>query len=549
MTTWYAQNSNVNIDSVNQWNDVANGSGNFLTWANLDPADILVANAKTNITCNVDFTCLRITTSNADGGTAGGGFLLAAGVTVTANVVAGTTTCLLAGDESFVVGDVTGGSGTSTFGAQNTSTGTITITGDVTGGSGGSAHGANNTSTGTITITGDVTGGSGANTFGARNASTGTLRVYGDAIGNDHGLGFSTNNSNPGVFGFGTNTGVNEATTTVGGLKFGAKGQSPVLGLVQLELGDPGDIEISFRRPPADAFAEYIVSASDVLGGQPTEADVRFATAYNFGTRTGTLIVPDPQYVNAGVPTDNTVGTLTAGLDESALHDALDNYTNKADWKATGFATAAALAVVDGVVDAVLVDTSTTLPAQIAGSGSGARTITITVTDGTDPLQNAKVRLTEGANTFTASTNVSGVATLNVDDATYTVAITKSSYSFAGASLVVDGDEVQVYAMTLVSVAPPTDPDLCAVTIPVVDQYGAALAGEDVEIRFNAFADNATATAVVLSPPPLQVSDANGLVSVNLLRLASYSVFYGEGTYKRRLDFSVPDAGSFTVSE
>jgi hypothetical protein len=219
----------------------------------------------------------------------------------------------------------------------------------------------------------------------------------------------------------------------------------------------------------------------------------------------------------------------------------------------SGLATAAALAVVDGVVDAVLIDTGTTLPAQIAaidaGSGSGARTITITVTDGTDPLQNAKVRLTEGANTFTALTNVSGVATLNVDDATYTVAITKASYSFAGASLVVDGDETQTYAMTLVSVSPPADADLCSVTIPVIDQYGAALAGEDVEIRFNAFADNATATAVVLSPPPVQVSDENGLVSVNLLRLASYSVFYGEGTYKRRLDFSVPDAGSFTVSE
>jgi hypothetical protein len=195
------------------------------------------------------------------------------------------------------------------------------------------------------------------------------------------------------------------------------------------------------------------------------------------------------------------------------------------------------------------VDLKADIAAIDAGSGSGARTITITVTDGTDPLQNARVRLTEGANTFTALTNVSGVATLNVDDATYTVAVTKASHSFAGASLVVDGDEVQTYAMTLVSVAPPADPDLCAVTIPVVDQYGAALAGEDVEIRFNAFTDDATATAVVLSPPPVQVSDANGLVSVNLLRLASYSVFYGAGTYKRRFDFEVPDAGSYTVSE
>ena len=32
-TIWYAQNSTVNIDSANEWNDAANGSGSYLTWA------------------------------------------------------------------------------------------------------------------------------------------------------------------------------------------------------------------------------------------------------------------------------------------------------------------------------------------------------------------------------------------------------------------------------------------------------------------------------------------------------------------------------------
>lgn len=182
------------------------------------------------------------------------------------------------------------------------------------------------------------------------------------------------------------------------------------------------------------------------------------------------------------------------------------------------------------------------------GTGTGARTVTITVNDGSTVLQNAKVRLTEGANTFTGLTNVSGVVTFNVDDATYTVSITKSGYSYAGTTLVVDGAETVTYSMTVVSVTPPDDPALCAVTIPIVNQFGEALSGEPVEIRFNEFATGADTTAIVLSPPPALTSAA-GLVAVNLLRDGKYSVFYGQDDYKRRLDFTVPDAGSFTVGE
>jgi hypothetical protein len=74
--------------------------------------------------------------------------------------------------------------------------------------------------------------------------------------------------------------------------------------------------------------------------GQPAESDVRYPIVFGeSGEYTGSLRVPDPSLVSLGVLTDNTTGTLTAGLDESALHAALDAYTNKADWKATGFAT------------------------------------------------------------------------------------------------------------------------------------------------------------------------------------------------------------------
>lgn len=88
------------------------------------------------------------------------------------------------------------------------------------------------------------------------------------------------------------------------------------------------------------------------------------------------------------------------------------------------------------------------------GNGTGARTVTVTVNDGTTALQNAKVRMTSGAETYTALTNVSGVCTFNLNDATYVVSITRNGYSFSGTTLVVDGTETVTYSMSLVTITP-----------------------------------------------------------------------------------------------
>lgn len=89
------------------------------------------------------------------------------------------------------------------------------------------------------------------------------------------------------------------------------------------------------------------------------------------------------------------------------------------------------------------------------GSGSGARTISGTVNDGAlpipNPLENATVRYTAGAFTFTTTTNADGEFTppLNIDDETYTVAITKAGYTFPGATHIVAADSSPVYSMDL----------------------------------------------------------------------------------------------------
>ena len=123
------------------------------------------------------------------------------------------------------------------------------------------------------------------------------------------------------------------------------------------------------------------------------------------------------------------------------------------------------------------------LAAASAGAGTGARTVTITVNDGTTALQNAVVRLTEGSNTFRALTNASGVAVFNLDDATYTVAVTKSGYTYAGTTMVVNGTETATYSMTATNVASPTNPDLSAIEVLCLDEDFAAASGIDVDFR------------------------------------------------------------------
>lgn len=172
------------------------------------------------------------------------------------------------------------------------------------------------------------------------------------------------------------------------------------------------------------------------------------------------------------------------------------------------------LATVDGIADSILEDTGTTLPAAISaintGAGSGARTVTVTVDDGTDPLQNASVRLTEGLNTYTASTNASGQATFNVDDATYTVAITKDGYTYAGTSLVITADATPTYSMTAIVITPAAGPGQ---TTGYLTARTSGVATSGVEYQYRQTTTPANETGYGHDPAWITVTSAeNGLV-------------------------------------
>lgn len=365
MANYFARKAG-NIDATDVWATTPTGTAADV-WSTFTSSDVLHANSFA-ITVNVDTTVGEVRNDNANSAAAGGAFTLSNGVTLTANVFAGTAICVLfsggAGNSATIVGNVTGGSmvggnnlhgadnissgtlnitgnvtGGSTsntaFGARNSSTGTLNITGNVTGGSAGiSSQGAVNNSTGTLTITGNVTGGSVVGANGASNSSTGTLTITGSAtaganavgvinsstgilnviraVGNDWGIGATGIASFVGVQS--SNVG---SQTRVEEFEYGALGQAPTSGAVSCP-DQTTNVCIVHRL---SSTKKTLIDAASVSGALPAAGDVRFGTTFNQGNTTGTLRVPAAGSVALGVLVDNTSGT--AVLTPSAVWDAL----------------------------------------------------------------------------------------------------------------------------------------------------------------------------------------------------------------------------------
>lgn len=176
--------------------------------------------------------------------------------------------------------------------------------------------------------------------------------------------------------------------------------------------------------------------------------------------------------------------------------------------------------------------------------GTGARTVTITVTDGTNPLQNAVVRMTTGANTFVGSTDVSGNVTFNLDDATYTVAIALSGYSFSGASLVISADTTHTYAMTIIVITPSTA-GFTTGYLTVYDENGVVESGVVITAQATE-ADDAVLGIAVSTTARTATSASNGLVQfTNMLLGVSYKISRGTTTRKEFV-VTIPDTAGST---
>ncbi len=301
------------------------------------------------VTIDEDATCAKVSTETRSGGTAGGGFTLAAGITLTADVIAGTTPCVTrnaAGADSYVVGNVRGGS-TSSYGVNNTSTGTISITGDVRGGSGTISYGVNNTSTGTISITGDVRGGSSTSSFGIYNASTGTISITGDVSGGSSTNSFGIYNASTGIISItgDVSAGTSEGSNGVYSINLGhvRLAGNQVCSVPGAAVGTQAVCVRKLAMSDGDNTTTAYAEAGDLLGtysgetvshygslvgpfGHPATADVRDGTVYGPSAELeGTLAVPAAGSVALGVPVDATEGTavLTQAAVEAAAAAAI----------------------------------------------------------------------------------------------------------------------------------------------------------------------------------------------------------------------------------
>jgi hypothetical protein len=350
--------ANGNFSATSTWSTTAGGSSG----ASVPVAgDVAMSNNRT-VTINADATCDEVRNDTTGGATAGGTFDLTNGVTLTANVFAGTAgaACVRFNVASpaiaYVVGNSTGGSANNSRALANDNTGTLEVTGNITGGTtnatayglwsqstgtttvtgnvtaGSAGVGANISVAGTLTITGDVLGGGAANANGAQNASTGTLTINGKATASASAHG-AVNNSTGTLNviravanGYGPNaTGVSlvygvfnnviGSQSTVQELEFGSRGMVPVNTAVLLTPQTTNTVIFT----TSTGIKTLVDSAS--AEDYPAESDVRDGVEFNFGNNEGTCAVPAASSVAFGVPVDATTGT--AVLTPAAVWNAL----------------------------------------------------------------------------------------------------------------------------------------------------------------------------------------------------------------------------------
>lgn len=371
MATRYAVSTGI-------WNDVTRWDGGTTL---PDVGDTVVANGFT-VTIDIDVTVVEIRTLALGGGASGGGFIINNGITLTADVLAGTTTCLTyngtSGNSANIVGNINGSVATSgRSGVSNASTGTLNITGTTQGGGASSTWAANNATTGIINLTGDSLGGTGYLSTGVNNVGNGTVNVTGNVSGSSgqssHGIttvgpvnvtGNVTGGS--GLTAYGLNSTGTGNITIVGdiypGTLFGNVGVLNTTGGLHLEGnqygvatgGQAGTVAISTRvlsiYDTAARKTEY-AEASGAMPGSPTgyagtivthygagnasgstgqaaEADVRNGTVYGASDElTGTAYIPGASSVAAGVPVDATVGTAVLTAAGVAAACDVDGYT------------------------------------------------------------------------------------------------------------------------------------------------------------------------------------------------------------------------------
>jgi len=342
-----------NFNDTNTWSTTATGSGG----ASVPVAgDNAIANNRT-VTITDNPTCDNITNGTTYGGTAGGGFVLSNGTTLTVldSVLTGGTggTIRLAGTDSSTVAAVTIKSANviNTDCILHSGTGTLTVncTTVLSGGTSANASRCINvTAAGILNLTAStITGGS--ETVGTTGAILGgassTITINAASLTGGTSQLSPAVNANGGICSITGNllasTGCHVVTVisttilTVLGNVTAANGRNAISGTTNNAIRVSGSFiyssdgtppitqKLILNTTPTLAFTRYALNGAGTyvdmftadnapLG--PATGDVRFGVSYGSG-QVGTCQVPAAGSVALGVPVDNTTGTAVLTAD------------------------------------------------------------------------------------------------------------------------------------------------------------------------------------------------------------------------------------------
>lgn len=183
---------------------------------------------------------------------------------------------------------------------------------------------------------------------------------------------------------------------------------------------------------------------------------------------------------------------------------------------------------------------------RVEGSGRGARLVTITVTDLlAAPLEGVSVRVSQGAESYVQPTNASGVAQFNLDDATWTVTLTKALYSIVPQTLIVDGVETVTYQMSPTVALIPSAPNLTVGSLLCLNPEGIPETG--VVITFRAIKAPAVVGYALDEEPWAKTSNGSGIVTSEFVIGGTYK--YRRGTHGKETEFLVPNSVSFSIPQ
>ena len=160
------------------------------------------------------------------------------------------------------------------------------------------------------------------------------------------------------------------------------------------------------------------------------------------------------------------------------------------------------------------------------GQGTGARIVTITVRDSSaNPVEAATVRMYRAGETYAGVTNASGVTSFSLDDATFTVAITATGFSFTPVSLVVSGNVSQTYTLTSTGGVTPSVTPRTTGFWTCLSALGVAEPGAQVTIQASSPPSGSTGL-VMEDAPRTATADNQGVVQFsNLTKGATYIVY------------------------